>query len=244
MRKLFNKYRRLLANYESVLSYSLLGIIGGIASGLVVLAFELSIGELAGLWGVGRNGEGFEELPQWARFSLPVVGALVLGAAYSFLKPEDRETGVVHVLSRMHTHYGAMPARNAIIQFVGGAFALSTGQSGGREGPGVHLGGAVNSWLGQRLGLPNNSLRVLIACGTAGGISAAFNTPLAGVIFAMEVIIAEYTVVGFIPVMLAAVSASAVHHSLSGGAAFIDIQAISLKSLLEIFDKSPYTIYY
>ncbi len=68
MRKLFNKYRRLLANYESVLSYSLLGIIGGIASGLVVLAFELSIAELAGLWGVGLNGEGFEELPQWARF--------------------------------------------------------------------------------------------------------------------------------------------------------------------------------
>ena len=67
-----------------------------------------------------------------------------------------------------------------------GAFALATGQSGGREGPGVHLGGAANSLMGQQLGLPNNSLRVLIACGTAGGIAAAFNTPLAGVVFAIE----------------------------------------------------------
>ena len=67
-----------------------------------------------------------------------------------------------------------------LLQFVGGAFALATGQSGGREGPGVHLGGAVNSLLGQWLGLPNNSLRILIACGTAGGIAAAFQTPPGG----------------------------------------------------------------
>ena len=125
----------------------------------------------------------------------------------------------MHVLSRMHSHYSVLPLKNTLVQFFGGVFSLATGQSGGREGPGIHLGGALNSLLGQRLGLPNNSLRMLIACGTAGGIAAAFQTPLAGVIFAMEVIIAEYTVVGFIPVILAAVSASAVSRAfaLSGG---------------------------
>ena len=139
-----------------------------------------------------------------------------MGIAYAMLKPADRETGIVHVISCMHSHYSVLPLRNALVQFIGGAFALATGQSGGREGPGVHLGGAANSLLGQWLDLPNNSLRVLIACGTAGGIAAAFQTPLAGVIFAMEVIVAEYTVVGFIPVILAAVSASAVSHFFSG----------------------------
>ena len=188
---MLNKYRRYLTNYESLPAYSLLGLAGGLASGLIVLVFELAIGSLAGLWGVGSGGEDFESLPQWAHFALPAGGALVLGAIYSLLKPEDRETGIVHVISCMHSRYGALPLRNAILQFLGGIFALASGQSGGREGPGVHLGGAINSLIGQRLGLPNNSLRVLVACGTAGGIAAAFHTPLAGVIFAMEVIVAE-----------------------------------------------------
>ena len=220
------------------MSYSLLGIVGGLASGLIVLGFEISIVELGALWGAGETGEGFETLAPWQAFALPFGGALLLGMVYQMLRPEDRETGIVHVLSRMHSHYGALPLRNALVQFFGGAFALATGQSGGREGPGVHLGGAVNSILGQKLGLPNNSLRVLIACGTAGGIAAAFNTPLAGVIFAMEVIIAEYTVVGFIPVMLAAVSASAIRRTLAGGVSVFSVPAVELNSLWEI----PYII--
>lgn len=234
MRKLLDNYRRRLNNYESVLSYSLLGVLGGIASGLVVLGFELAIIELSRLWGVGNGGEGFEALPRWMLFALPAGGATLLGCAFALLRPEDRETGIVHVISRMHSHYSILPLRNALVQFFGGVFGLATGQSGGREGPGVHLGGAVNSLLGQWLGLPNNSLRVLIACGTAGGIAAAFHTPLAGAIFAMEVIIAEYTVVAFIPVMLAAVAASAVSHTLSVEGALFEISAISLNSMLEL----------
>jgi H+/Cl- antiporter ClcA len=234
VRNLLDNYRRYLTNYDSLLAYSLLGIVGGVASGLVVLAFEWSITALAGLWGVAGGGEFFEVLPRWQLFALPAGGALLLGLAYHLLAAEDRETGIVHVLSRMHSHYGVLPLRNALVQFIGGAFALASGQSGGREGPGVHLGGAVNSQIGQHLGLPNNSLRVLIACGTAGGIASAFNTPLAGVIFAMEVIVAEYSVVGFIPVILAAVAASAVSRSLSPGGALFDMPPLPLNSLLEI----------
>jgi CIC family chloride channel protein len=238
VRHLLHNYRRLLINYESLLAYSMLGVAGGVASGLVVLAFELAIRELSRVWGAG-GGEGFESLPHWMVFALPAGGATVLGCFYALLKPQDRETGIVHVLSRMHSHYSILPLRNAVLQFVGGAFSLATGQSGGREGPGVHLGGAINSLLGQWLGLPNNSLRILIACGTAGGIAAVFQTPLAGVLFAMEVIIAEYTVVGFIPVMLAAVSASAVSRTLSVDGGVFSLPALQLNSLLEL----PYIIF-
>lgn len=238
MQNLIDNYRRYLTNYDSVLAYSVLGIVGGVASGAMILLFETAIIQLAAVWGVGDEGDGFEALPRFMHFALPVCGALVLGTAYHFIRGEDRETGIVHVLSRMHSHYGVLPARNALVQFIGGTVALASGQSGGREGPGVHLGGAINSLLGQRLGLPHNSLRVLIACGTAGGIAAAFNTPLAGVIFAMEVIVAEYTVVGFIPVMLAAVSASAVSRTLATGGAAFSIPTLQLNSLLEI----PYVI--
>ncbi len=234
MRGLLNNYRRSLSDYQSILSYALLGVIGGLCSGLMVLAFELAINQLALLWGVGDGAEGFESLPRWAAFALPAGGALILGLGFSLIKAEDRETGIVHVLSRMHSHYSVLPARNAIVQFIGGAFAIATGQSGGREGPGIHLGGALNSLLGQKLGLPNNSLRVLIACGTAGGIAAAFNTPLAGVIFAMEVIIVEYSVVGFIPVILAAVSASAISRTLDTGLTVFSHSEVQLNSLWEI----------
>ncbi len=234
MRHWLTNYRRLLINYDSILAYSVLGVVGGVASGLLVLAFELGIRELSTRFGVGDSGDGFESLPRWMIFALPAGGATLLGLAYTLLKPQDRETGIVHVLSRMHSHYSILPMRNALVQFFGGVFGLATGQSGGREGPGVHLGGAINSLLGQWLSLPNNSLRMLIACGTAGGIAAAFQTPLAGVLFAMEVIIAEYSVVGFIPVMLAAVSATAVSRTLSADEWLFSLPPLELNSLLEL----------
>ncbi|MFT7286482.1 MAG: CIC family chloride channel protein [Halieaceae bacterium] len=231
-------YRRSLTQYESALAYALLGIVAGMLAGSAVIAFEYSVDKLAILWGVGDNGEAFETLSALERFLHPIIGALLLGLGFALLRPEDREVGIVHVISRLHSNYGMLPWRNAIVQFVGGAIALASGQSGGREGPGVHLGSSVTSLVGQSLSLPNNSLRVLVACGSAGGIAAAFNTPLAGVIFAMEVIVSEYTVAGFMPVMLAAVAASAVSRQLGGGASVFDMSSVQLGTLWEI----PYII--
>lgn len=238
MSSLFEKYRYLLTDYDSLVAYSFLGIVAGVAASLTVLAFDLAIDELETALTGAFGAEGLRQLSGWTAFALPTIGAALLGCAYAMLKPADRETGIVHVISRMHSHYSVLPLRNALVQFFGGIFALATGQSGGREGPGVHLGGAVTSLMGQWLGLPNNSLRMLIACGTAGGIAAAFQTPLAGVIFAMEVIVAEYTVAGFIPVILAAVSASAVSHLLSTETELFLIEPIQLNSMMEL----PYII--
>jgi CIC family chloride channel protein len=222
------------SDYRALLPYSLLGIIAGICSALAVLLFDNLIIVFSGLWLPGGEGEGFSGLSSWQRFALPATGALVLGLVFSRIAASDREVGIVHVLSRMRSHYGQLPLRNALVQLLGGAIALATGQSGGREGPGVHLGAAINSTIASRLNLPNNSQRILIACGTAGGIAAAFNTPLAGVIFAMEVIVAEYTVIGFTPVILAAVSATTVHHALDQGASIFAVPPVQMVSLLEL----------
>lgn len=238
MRESFGSFRRSLTRYESALSYALLGVIAGVLSGGVVIAFEHSIDKLALLWGVGNRGEDFESLTALQRFLIPSLAGLLLGLGFSLLKKEDREVGIVHVISRLYSNYGMLPWRNALVQFIGGAIALASGQSGGREGPGVHLGGAVTSVIGQYLALPNNSLRVLIACGSAGGIAAAFNTPLAGVIFAMEVIVSEYTVAGFMPVMLSAVAASVMSRQLGGGTEIFELSGVQMGSLLEI----PYVV--
>jgi CIC family chloride channel protein len=111
------------------------------------------------------------------------------------------QTGVVHVMERLAYHQGCLPLRNAIMQFLGAVLCLITGQSLGREGPAVHLGAASGSLMAQRLRLSNNSIRTLVACGTAAAIHASFNTPMAGVVFAMEVVMMEYTIAGFTPVI-------------------------------------------
>ena len=225
---------RYFSENRALLPYSLLGLVAGLLSAGAILAFEWQIQALASLWMAEGSPDNFEALPGWQRFAIPLVTALLLGLVFSVLKPEDRETGIVHVLSRMHSHYGQLPLRNALVQFFGGAISLAGGLSGGREGPGVHLGGAISSNLASGLQLPNNSQRILIACGTAGSIAAAFNTPLAGVVFAMEVIVAEYTVVGFTPVLLAAISATTLSHAVGGNLLGFSVPAVGLTSLLEL----------
>ena len=150
------------------------------------------------------------------------------------LAPATRKVGIVHVMERLTYHQGHLPAKNMWLQFISAALAILTGHSVGREGPAAHLGAASSSLLGQILHLPNNSLRILVGCGVAAAISAAFNTPLAGVIFAMEVILLEYTVIGFTPVLVSSVTAALLLKSLYGHEAEILIPAFQIQSLNEI----------
>ena len=127
-----------------------------------------------------------------------------------------------------------MSVRNLLVQFFGGTLALASGQSVGREAPSVHLGAGVASLLGRRLRLPNNSIRTLVACGAAVAIAASFNTPLAGVVFAMEVIMVEYTIAGFVPVILAAVAATAITRAVFGAETAFVVPLLGLASLWEL----------
>ena len=98
----------------------------------------------------------------------------------------------------------------------------------------IHVGAACASQLGQALRLPNNSLRTLVACGVAAAIAASFNTPLAGVVFAMEVILLEYTLASFAPVILAAVVATLLSRIVFGAAVVVAVPDLQLVSLLEL----------
>ncbi len=206
----FNRFRDHLSSYDAIAAYSVLGLMAGTLAALAVLGFFWAIQALGSLLGSSATAENFEAMSALHRAGLAIGGALVIAFILHALKEPSRGTGIRHVIQHLNSHYGQLPLRNALTQTIVGIIALASGQSGGREGPGVHIGATVASVLGQRFRLPNNSLRILIACGTAASISAAFNTPLAGVIFAMEVILAEYTVVGFIPVLVAAATASVI----------------------------------
>ncbi|UCE77209.1 MAG: chloride channel protein, partial [Gammaproteobacteria bacterium] len=111
---------------------------------------------------------------------------------------------------------------------------IACGHSVGREGPSAHLGAASSNLPAQGLRLPHNSLRVTAACGAAAGIAATFNTPLAGVAFAMEVLMMEYTVAGFAPVILATVSATMLTRWVFGHQLAFTVPDVTLGSLLEL----------
>ena len=137
-------------------------------------------------------------------------------------------------MERLSRHQGHLPAGNALVQFFGGAAALLSGQSGGREGPAIHLGAATASLLGCTRHLPKNSMRTLVACGTAAALASAFNTPVAGVIFAMEVVMMEYSFGNFLPVIIASVTAAFSAHLFLGPEPPLNAPPPEMRSLAEV----------
>lgn len=227
-------FRRRLADADALPQLAILAIAAGLFTGVVILVFRTAVDYILGNWVLTEGSESFETLSYFERLTLPVAGAAIIGALLTRLAPADRRVGVVHVMERLSRHQGYLPPRNAVVQFFAGILALVSGQSGGREGPAIHLGAASSSLLGQAFELPNNSIRTLVACGTAAAIAGSFNTPIAGVVFAMEVVMMEYTIGSFIPVIIAAVTSTLLTHYFIGDHAAFIVAPLHLQSLMEI----------
>jgi len=231
----WERFRLAMARVDAIPQMGLVGIFTGLFTALVIIAFRLII-EAIQSWLLPDGAvENYEGLPVYYRLAFPVVGALIIAGIWRLVSQESRAVGVVHVLERVAYNQAFLPAKNFLMQFVGAAIAIISGQSVGREGPGIHLGAASGSLLGQYLQLPNNTLRVLVACGVAAAIAASFNTPIAGVIFAMEVIVLEYSAAGFTPIILSAVTATVVTRAVFGDVpAFPVPHQFNAMSLLEL----------
>ncbi|MEM7027088.1 MAG: chloride channel protein [Pseudomonadota bacterium] len=228
------KTRTGLAGKQALFALSILGILSGIAVGLVVSLFRYCIELPQTFFLPDGLVENYEALSAQSRLILVITGGCLLSLLFYFSSRIPLRVGVIHVLERLTYNEGYLPLKNLVMQFVGGVIAIVSGQSVGREGPSVHLGAATSSLLGQYLYLPNNCIRTLVGCGAAAAIAAAFNTPLAGVIFAMEVILMEYTIAGFAPIILSAVSATAISQLLYENEFVFDVKTINLQSLMEL----------
>jgi len=223
-----------LSRPDALLQLSAIGLLAGLLSGGVIVAFRLLVeGAQDGVL-PGSGAENYEALPTWARFLLPLLGGVLLAMMFRWGSNGLHVLGIARVLERMAYHQGHLTARGFVLQFVGAAVAIVSGHSVGREGPHVYLGAAASSLMGQQMALPNNSIRVLVGCGTAAGIAASFNTPLAGVVFALEVVMMEYTVASFVPVMLAAVSATALSVAVFGGEPAFSVPDMPTLALSEL----------
>jgi len=227
-------FRQRLASAEALPQLAVLAVLAGLLTGAVILAFRLAIDGILGHLLLSAGPESFETLGRLERLILPVAGMCLLAALFAWLPTDALRFGVPHVMERLSRHQGYLPLRNAMAQFWGGIGALAAGLSGGREGPAVHLGAASASLMGRAFQLPNNAIRTLVACGTSAAIAGSFNTPMAGVIFAMEVVMMEYTIGSFIPVILAAVTSTLLTHYFIGPEPAFEVAPARLASLLEI----------
>jgi chloride channel protein, CIC family len=165
----------------------------------------------------------------WFVLAAPVLGGLLYGPLVDRFAREARGHGVPEVMLAVAQRGGRIAPQVAVVKSLASALCIGSGGSVGREGPIVQIGSALGSTLGRVMRLPENRLRVLVACGAAGGIAATFNAPLAGVFFAMELILRDFTAESFGAVVLSSVTASVVGRAAFGSAAFLHLPAFQVR---------------
>ena len=154
---------------------------------------------------------------------LPALGGLCAGLIAVFYAREVRGAGVSEVINAIVTRRGVIRPRVMWSKALASGVTLGTGGSGGSEGPIVQIGAALGSGVGQIFKLSESNLKTLIACGAAAGISAIFNAPIAGVLFALEVILGDFTISAFAPVVISAVLSAVVVHTYWGNLAVFEV---------------------
>jgi len=233
MASFIRQLRISLAQGDALPQLALLGVLAGLITSGTILLFRLAIEGPLDYYLANGDHENFEVLAPWIRFTLPLCGALFIAVIFSRLSQQSRQVGIGHVLERLKHHQGHMPFTNFVAQFFAGIICALSGQSTGREGPAVHLGGASGSIMGRKFELPSRHIQLLLASGVAAAISASFNTPIAGVIFAMEVIVMGYSFISLIPIILASVAGALLTRFVYGSEPAFTVPQLQMQSLLE-----------
>ncbi|NEN04697.1 chloride channel protein [Diaminobutyricibacter tongyongensis] len=158
----------------------------------------------------------------------PAVGGLIYGPLVDRFAREARGHGVPEVMYAVAKKGGRIAGKVAIVKAVASAITIGSGGSVGREGPIVQIGSALGSTLGRLARMPDGMIRTLVACGAAGGIAATFNAPIAGVFFALELLLRDFAARSFAAVMLSSITASIVGRAILGDHPFLALPPFSV----------------
>ncbi|MGN6612604.1 MAG: chloride channel protein [Angustibacter sp.] len=206
--------------------------VGAIVFRWLIVAFTRVLSGHADYSAAGHAAHpGLPGLGRWFVVLAPVVAGLVYGPLVYFFAREARGHGVPEVMYAVARRGGRIAPQVAVVKALASALCIGGGGSVGREGPIVQIGSALGSALGRVVRVTEARVRVLVACGAAGGIAATFNAPLAGVFFAMELILRDFTAQSFGMVVLSSVTASVVARSVLGDAPFLQLPAFTVDHL-------------
>ncbi len=215
----------------------IIGIIGGYGAILFRNAIKFFQSVFFGSWHVDLAY--ISALPWYIKLFVPAIGGLIVGPIIYFFAREAKGHGVPEVMEAIILKGGAIRPRVVVAKIIASAVSIGSGGSVGREGPIVQIGSAAGSSLGQLLHVRGSVLRTLVACGAAAGIAGTFNAPIAGAIFSLEILLGDFAIAQFSPIVIASVTSTVIsRHYLGNYPAFI----IPKYELSSIYEFIPYTI--
>lgn len=194
------------------ISHLMLAILIGVLAGYGAVLFKFVLKSMQWLFyhHAGDFLDFSENIPTWSKVAMPAIGGLIVGVVVHFFAREAKGHGVPEVMQAIALRAGVIRKRVAAAKIFASAVTIGSGGSVGREGPMVQIGASIGSSIGQLFKIPTVHMKTMIGCGAAAGIAATFNAPIAGVLFALEVIVGDWGVTSFSPVVLASVTATTI----------------------------------
>ncbi|HSM12498.1 MAG TPA: chloride channel protein, partial [Thermoanaerobaculia bacterium] len=208
----------------------------GLVVGLLGIGVHRAIDGLRVLlWGHWPSFEyAARNVAAWHVVAALAVGGALVAAVVRLARESVGGRGMSLLIESVALHGGRVPLRAVSLSALAAIFTVGSGGSLGREGPMIRLGAAVSSWLGRRTGLPPFRLKILVGCGAAAGFAAAYNVPIGGSLFAMEVILGSFALEIFGPIVIAAVISTLLARAAESNAPVYAIPGYVLESPWEI----------
>ena len=222
----------LMQDHNMLLLAAVIGFLAGVASTLFrrLIEFFGVIFSADSLTVIGITGSSIPFLLPL----MPMIGGIITGVICHFFPDAVKENGVHRVMHAVAMKAGKIRKRTLLTCSTTSALTIGSGGSAGREGPTVQIGSAVGSALGNLFHLSHERIQVLVGCGAAAGIAASFNAPLAGVLFALEIILSNFTIHTFSPIVVASVIGTATGRAMEGNEITFNVPVHELVSYSEI----------
>ncbi|MCW8859586.1 MAG: chloride channel protein [Deltaproteobacteria bacterium] len=223
-------------NRENLIALLVVAVLIGIITGALAVAFRYLLLYTTDLFWPDPLAllDVNDSYPWYLVFLIPIIGGLIVGPLVTKFSPETRGAGVPEVIEVVVNREGTIRHRTALFKSLFTALSIGCGASVGREGPVVHIGSSVGSSIAQMLHLPAEWKRVFLACGAASGIAATFNAPMAGMLFAAEIILVDFQVSYLSHIAISAVTATVISHHFLGSLPTFQIPAYELVSYAEL----------
>lgn len=224
-----------LATREDRIFFFLIALVGVVA-GLLGVAVHWLIDLLqALLW---QSPEGLltaaRKAPRWLVVAAPAFGGVLIGLITWFMRQPVGGGGMSALIEAVALSGGKIPPRPVLANAVAAVVTVGSGGSLGREGPLIRLGAMISSWVGGRLGVGPHRLKILIGCGAAAGLASAYNVPIGGALFAMEVILGNFALEIFGPIVVSSVISTLISRAFAGNTPLYSAPGYALSSGWEI----------